>query len=434
MVKKNLLLTLVVITGFVFIACSGKNPADTKSTADESSDSLVVWCWDPAFNIYAMEEAEKIYQQKNPNFSLDIREVPWADVQTQLITIATSGDLSLLPDIFLCQNNAFQKNVINYPNLFTDLTDSTIPFNEFGVASIAYSTIDGKNYGLPFDNGAAVMALRRDILAKAGFTVEDFNTITWSEFIKMGKIVREKTGKPLLSFVSGGSDMILMMLQSAGASIFDKEGKPIFIGNDVLVQSMETYKALVDAGVLVEVNSLDEYIGTFINGSVAGTMYGSWILGSVQTADDQAGNWAIVNLPSLDGVDGATNYAASGGSSWAIAASSKKKDLAIDFLKTTFAGSIEFYETILQQSGALANWIPVANSTKYDEDLAFFGGQKAYADIVDFSTKIPSIHTGVYWYEGASAIGTAVTNMIINNDSVEDAIQAAQDEIEFKMY
>lgn len=434
MVKKNLSIALSVIMLLVFVACSGKtSDDDVEVVVDEGGDSLVVWCWDPAFNIYAMEEAEKIYQQENPGFSLDIREVPWDDIQTQLITIAASDNLSILPDIFLCQNNAFQKNVINYPNLFTDLTNSDIPFDEFGEAVIAYSTIDGKNYGVPFDNGAAVLALRTDILAEAGFTTADFTDITWSEYIEKGKIVKEKTGKPLTSFQAGSGDMILMMLQSAGASMFDDEGKPTFVGNTVMMEALETYKELVDTGVLVEVNSWDEYIGSFINGTVVGTMNGCWILGSVQTADDQAGNWAVVNIPMLDGIDEATNYTANGGSSWAIAASSKNKNLAIDFLKSTFAGSVEFYENILQQSGALSNWAPAAESDKYGEELEFFGGQQIYADIVNFSTQVPSNNTGVYYYEGAEALSIAVTNMIVNNDSVEDVIQAAQDEIEFNM-
>ena len=115
----------------------------------------------------------------------------------------------------------------------------------------------------------------------------------------------------------------------------------------------------MESGVFVEVNSWDEFIGTFVNSNVAGVMQGVWIMGSIQSAEDQAGKWAITNLPKLDEVDGATHYTANGGSSWAISANADQ-ELAADFLAKTFAGSSELYDTILPSSGALANWLPAA--------------------------------------------------------------------------
>ena len=125
--------------------------------------------------------------------------------------------------------------------------------------------------------------------------------------------------------------MIMMMLQSAGASLFDAEGNPTIADNDVLLEAIDTYTQLVEAGVFLEVNSWDEYIGSFVNGTVAGTINGVWIVGSIQSAADQSGKWAVTNLPKLDGVSGATNYSANGGSSWAIS-SNANAELASDFL------------------------------------------------------------------------------------------------------
>src|SRR5665647_650675 len=89
----------------------------TAATAAAGDNTLTVWCWDPAFNLYAMQEAAKVYQETNPDFVLNIVETPWADIQTALTVAGSSGDFSTLPDIFLCQDNAFQKNVITFPCL-----------------------------------------------------------------------------------------------------------------------------------------------------------------------------------------------------------------------------------------------------------------------------------------------------------------------------
>lgn len=436
--RKSVSVAAVMALSLALAACgggddgaSGDDAASGDGAASSGDNTLTVWAWDPAFNIYALEEAEKVYQQDHPDFALEIVETPWDDLQTKLTTLAQSQELDQLPDIFLMQNNAFQKNVINYPDLVSDYSASGIDFGEFPESVVAYSTVDGKNYGLPFDNGTAITALRTDVLTEAGYTVDDFTDITWSEYITIGEDVLAKTGQPLLTGQAGSSDLIMMMLQSAGASLFDDEGNPTITDNEALLAAIDTYQQLVTTGVLVEVNSWDEYINSIVNSSVAGTINGVWIVGSIQSATDQSGLWDITNLPKLDGVDGATNYSANGGSSWAIS-SGANAELAADFLGATFAGSTEFYDTILPASGALANWTPAGESDVYAEPQAFFGGDAIFAKVVDFSTQVPSNNTGAYYYEGRDAVSVAITN-IINGADPAAALAEAQATVEFAM-
>ena len=74
--------------------------ADTTADGDET---LTVWAWDPNFNIYALKQAEAIYQKDHPNFKLNIEENVYSDIETKLITAATSEDYSTLPDLFRCR-------------------------------------------------------------------------------------------------------------------------------------------------------------------------------------------------------------------------------------------------------------------------------------------------------------------------------------------
>ncbi|MFZ0529080.1 MAG: hypothetical protein WAL91_00915, partial [Propionicimonas sp.] len=255
--------------------------------------------------------------------------------------------------------------------------------------------------------------------------------ISWNDFLTKGKDVLKKTGKPLLSGQAGSSDLIMMMLQSAGASLFDAEGNPTISGNEALIKAIDVYQQLVKAGVLVEVNSWDEYVGSFVNSNVAGTINGVWILGSIQTAKDQSGKWAITNLPKLDTVAGATNYSANGGSSWAIS-SNANYGLAADFLKTTFGGSKELYETILPSSGAVANWLPMADSAVYAEPQKFFSDQPVYQQVVEYSKQVPKNNTGAYYYEARDAVSAAITK-ILNGTDVNTALAEAQKTVEFAM-
>lgn len=405
---------------------------NTATEATEGAQELTVWCWDPAFNIYAMNEAAKLYQKDHPDFKLNVVETPWPDVQTKVITAATSGDMAALPDILLMQDNAFQKNAISYPNLFKDVEASGINFADFTKAKVDYSVIDGKHYGVPFDNGTAIAAYRTDILEEAGFTIDDFKDITWDEYIEKGKVVLEKTGKPLLTSIAGEVDVVMMMIQSAGGSLFDTEGKPAMIDNAVVKAAVLTYKALKESGVLSEVNDWDQYVGSMTGGTVAGTINGCWILGSIQSAADQSGKWAVTNMPKLTDVDGATNYSNNGGSSWVITSNCQNIDLAYDFLRNTFGGSVEFYETILPQAGALSTYIPAGQSNVYTKPQEFFAGQSIYKDITEFAALVPSNNTGVYYYESREAIATAVQKVISGSD-IDAELKTAQETVEFAM-
>ena len=417
-----------------------ETPKDNSSEAQkqempQAGQELTVWCWDPAFNIYAMQEAEKVYNQKHADapIKLNIVETRWSDLQTKFTAIGTSGQTEQLPDIFLMQDNAYQKNYQFYPNLFADLTNSGIDFSKFAPSKVAYSVVDGKNFGVPFDNGTVVNAVRRDYLEEAGFKPEDLKGITWKRFIEIGEQVKAKTGKPMLGVISGEPDLVMMGLQSCGGSLFKEDGSLNMEDNKVLKDLILVYKELIDKGIVQEVNNWDEFISGFTSGNVVGTIQGCWILASVQTTADQAGKWAVVDMPKLYEDDAkSTNFSNNGGSSWGIAGTSKNKELAAKFLGETFADSVEFYNTILPSSGAIATYLPAANTDAYKQPQKFFADQKIYEDIVGFASKVPSSAPGVYYYEAKDALGTVIVG-ILGGEDIDKALKTASDEVKFKM-
>lgn len=435
--KKKVLGMFLVATmaASVLAGCGGKaedkSEAKKDDTAAAQEETLTVWCWDPNFNVYAMEQAEKMYQKDHPDFKLDIQEKVYSDIETALITAAEADDYSTLPDIFLMQDYSFHKNVVNYPGIFTELTDSGVDFSQFSAGKLADSTVDGKNYGLPFDNGATIMAIRKDMVEAAGLTVDDFKDTTWSDFIEKAKKVVEKNNVPMLTS-SGGSEIVIEMLQSAGASPM-VDGKVDLVGNEALKKSIETYKQLIDEKVMVDYTDWDQYIASMNKGTAAGVIQGCWIMSSIQAAEEQSGNWAIVDMPKLDGIEGATNYANCGGASWAVSSNCKNTDLAFDFLKSTFGESVELYDDLLPNAGAIASYLPAAESEVYNEASDFYGGQTVYKDIVDFAGKVPGIDYGAYYSDIRSALTDAITNVVQNGADIDSEIKNAQDTVEFNI-
>lgn len=315
--------------------------------------------------------------------------------------------------------------------MFTELSDSGINFDDFSGGKLGDSTAEGKHYGIPFDNGASIMAIRSDMVEAAGLTVEDFKDTTWSEFMELAKKVVDANGVPMLTS-SGGSEIVIEMLQSAGASPI-VNGEVHLADNAALKKAIEVYKQLIDEGIMVDYTDWDQYIASMNKGEAAGVIQGCWIMSSIQSAEDQSGKWAIVNMPALDGIDGATNYANCGGASWAVSSNCKNTELAFDFLKTTFGGSVELYDDLLPNAGAISSYLPAAQSDVYNQTSDFYGGQAVYKDIVEFAGKVPVINYGAYYNDIRSALTDAITNVVQNGADIDEEIQNAQDAVEFNI-
>jgi lactose/L-arabinose transport system substrate-binding protein len=419
---------VLLASALIFTGCA-KQEAPAPAADPNAPVTLTVWCWDPNFNIYAMNEAAKIYRRDHPNVTINVVETPWDDVQQKLITALSARQTDSLPDILLMQDNAIQKNVLTYPGAFLPLNDR-IDLSKFAQFKVDVGTIDGKSYGVPFDNGATGTFLRRDIVEQAGLKVEDFNDITWERFIELGKIVKQKTGVTMVSTDATGPDFIMVMLQSAGTWLFDAQGNTYIKDNPVLKRAISLFIEGVQSGVILLASDWNAYIATLNNGTVASTIQGCWIIGSITAEASQAGNWALVNTPRFGDID-SVNYSSQGGSGWMVLASSKNPDTAMDFLDKTFAGSVELYETILPSSGAIATWLPAADSAVYGQPSEFFGGQRIYEELVNYAGKVPMVKYGVFNYEARSAVTRGMMDIMQGTKTIDDALSAAQEEVEF---
>jgi lactose/L-arabinose transport system substrate-binding protein len=191
--------------------------APTADVSSEGEHELSVYAWDENFNIPALKAAEKAYQTVDPEFTLNIiTQSGSQDVEQAVTLAAAAGDFSTLPDIVLFQDHYIQKFVADYPDAWQDIDDAGIDWSNLGAEKVSYSTIGGKHYGAPVDNGTAIFAYRTDILEECGYTIDDVTGITWERWLEIGRDVKAKTGKYLLSMDHNGDDLPYMMMQAEG--------------------------------------------------------------------------------------------------------------------------------------------------------------------------------------------------------------------------
>ena len=232
----------------------------------EDPNTLTVAAWDANFNIPALEAAAAAFTAKNPDFKLEINTVSGSqDVENAVTNAASAGDYSTLPDIVLFQDHYIQQYVSNYPDAWQDLEGAGIDWNDFGAEKLSYSTIEGKHYGAPVDNGTAIFAYRTDILEECGYTIDDVTGVTWDRWLEIGRDVKEKTGKYLLSMDHSGDDLPYMFMQAEGQSQW-KDGKPNLVGNDTYQKILQVIVDGANDGVILLCNSWSEYTDESIVG------------------------------------------------------------------------------------------------------------------------------------------------------------------------
>ena len=434
--KRKLISALLVSVMTISLAACGTGGGSSEggeggSGSSEGGHKLTVYAWDPAFNIPAIEAAAADYKENvDSEFELEILEQAASeDVETAITTAGSSGDYSNLPDIVLFQDHYIQRYVADYPDAWTPLGDVDINWDDFAAEKLDYSTIDGEHYGVPVDNGTVVAAYRTDLLEQAGYTIDDLTGCTWDKFIEIGKAVYEKTGKALLCMNSDGNDLPYIMMQAEGVSQF-KDGKPYITENETLVTIVEKLVEMAKENVLLMPNSWSDYTDKAIQGDqVAGVMNGNWIIPTIEKVEANSGKWAITSMPTLEGGEG---YASNGGSSLYITSNCQNVDLAKDFLAYTFGGSTTTYDNALKKGGVISTYAPAGETEVYNEGVEYFNNQPIYADIVEMGTHVQTVEQSDYHYSARNYIGSAIVN-IINGANTMDALQEAEDQLNFEM-
>ncbi len=426
--RKIIALALMGVMTLSLAACSSGSEEAT-TTEEGGKQKITAWAWDPNFNIAALKEAEAIYEAENENVDIEIVEYAQADIIQKLNTALNSGSTEGLPNIVLIEDYRIQTFLQSYPDSFKDLSAIT-DSSKFSSHKLGFMTEGDKIYGVPFDNSAAVLYYRTDLIEEAGYTQEDMQDLTWSKYIEIGEAVKAKSGIDLMTIDPNDVGQIRMMMQSANSWYVTEDGAtPNFEGNEVLKKSIETYLELYNAGITKTVSEWSQFVGAPNNGEVASVPTGCWFTPSIAQAEDQSGNWAIAPFPRLDDVEASVNASNLGGSSFYVLNGVEGADVAEDFLGKTFAGNDELYQTILNENNIVATYLPAQTGDSYTQEVEFFGGQSIYSDISTWSEEIPAVNYGLHTYAFEDIL-KAELQEIIAGKSIDESLTDMQKQAE----
>ncbi|MFV0381498.1 MAG: ABC transporter substrate-binding protein [Breznakia sp.] len=422
--KKIFKFFLVAVVALGLVACGGSDEKDTS----EKGDKVTIWAWDETFNIAALKDAAKIYKDIDPDTEIEIVTMNQDDVVQKLHTSLSSGKTDGLPDVVLIDDYRCQNFLTAYQDLFAEVSD-IVNEEDFAAYKFANNKIGDKLYGIPFDSGVTGLFYRTDYIKEAGYTMEDMNNLTWEKYIEIGKAVKEKLGKDMLTLDPSDVGQLRIMMQSAGSWYMETDGETVNIeNNQALKDAITVYKGLIDAGIVKQVSDWDSMVSALQQGDVASIPSGCWMSSSITAADDLSGKWALAEIPRLGANKDSLNYSNFGGSGWYII-NNDNVDAAKAFMKETFASSADLMDTLATNIGVVSTLKAAKDTPSYEAENTFYSNQPTLKMFSEWATKIQAVSYGLHTYEIEDVVEGAVQS-ILNGANMDDALKDAQTQAE----
>ena len=199
--KKYLSLILCTMLLLLPLAACSVNTGSTGASGDNKttgSTDLTFWTYVEQHSEFMMDAANR-WNSKNPNETINLKceSYPVEDMHNKLLITLQSGQGA--PDIV-------DVNVAKFSNFMRGSNVGFIPLNDIiepEKSSFLEAVLDiykkgDTYYGIEYHVGAPVILYNTEILDQAGVKVEDLKY--WNDLRDAGKIVLEKTGKPIITF------------------------------------------------------------------------------------------------------------------------------------------------------------------------------------------------------------------------------------------
>jgi lactose/L-arabinose transport system substrate-binding protein len=426
--KKILTLIMAVALMSSLSACGSGNAtqqSSNNSSNGQISGQITVWSWNVAAK--SLKVAAANFEKRYPKAKINVVD---GGNNTQVYDKLTSGLASKtgLPDIVSVEGDHVPTYVSKFPDGFVDLTDTVKPIEkDFLPYKIGEATVGGKIWAVPWDAAPSGIFYRTDYFKEAG--IDPASIKTWSDYIKAGKQIVEKTNgkvKMIPIDLKGDDPMYRQLLNQLGTFYFDKNGKTVVNGEDS-IKAMTLVKDMNDSGIVYNTDGWDSLVTATKNGFIASVPFGVWWSGTLQDqCKDASGKWGVIPFPTFDGTG---NTASSlGGSTLMIPSTTNNKELAVAFAKFAMTDK-ESLMTGFTQYGLYPSYIPMYNDQIFDKGVDYFGGQKIWKTFSEIAKHIPTMNYTENYAEAHTSVVNAQAKITLNKGDVKSTMDDLQKEL-----
>lgn len=343
--RLSLLMVVMLLSTMLFTGCSG-------SREDVSADGktiLTLWTFVPQHADFYQEMAKE-WNKLHPDrqIKLEVETYPVVDMHNKMLMSLYSKVGA--PDIADIEVNWFPNFLKGEPQL-VPLNDIVEPVKDRLVQSrVDIYSRDGTVYGVGFHVGAAVVYYNKEILDKAGVDPDQIKT--WDDYVAAGKIVKKKTGKPMLTVEVSDQYGFWPLLIQQGSDYFDEKGNAI-LDNKTNIKTLTFLHDLVYKHKIAMLapggfHHAEEYYGFMNKGGAASLVMPLWYMGRfTDFMPDLKGKMIIRPLPAWE--ENGLRSAGMGGTGTVVTNQSEHPDLAkefIQFAKLSKKGNIKIWQLL----------------------------------------------------------------------------------------
>ncbi len=420
--KRRMVSTLLCLTMAAGLAagCSSKDSGNSSGGSSSSGggesaggkESVVIWDYfetDAQKNM--MQDMIDGFNESQDKYEASHVYVPFADYEKQLTLGMASGEL---PDLVILDGCGMASFI--EMDLFGDVSDANISWDEYMEGPMSSTMADGKHYGIPFATNCTALFYNKDIFDAAQMEYPDENT-TWEDFRKMAKALT-KDGVTGFGNAATGTDegtfQCLQWLYTAGGDYQN-------IGDGV--DAYNLMQEMVAEGSWSKdcVNwTLSDANNNFVAGNLAMQQNGPWqIPGIEKDAPDL--NYGVTVLPKKDADSGQATSILGGENMGAV----KQDDMsgAIAFME--YYDQTDVMVECMKQYGSFPPKTEAAQDSYWTDDPI----QKAFIQQLD--TSIPR-GPSASWPAYSDAIQTGFQEVMTSAKTPDKAAtdtQAAVDKV-----
>lgn len=295
--KKRLLSVLLcgVMALSLLAGCGGGEATEEGGSEEGGTKEVVIWDYfETDAQKQMMETLIEGFNASQDEFVASHVYVPFSDYEKQLTLGMASGEL---PDLVILDGCDMASFIAM--ELFGDVSDADIAWDEYLEGPMNATMADGKHYGIPFATNCTALFYNKDLFDAAGLEYPDENT-TWDEFRAMAQALTTDTVTGFGNAAVGtdeGTFQCLQWLYTAGGDYLNIEaGKDAY----TLMQEMVAEGSWTKDSVNWTQSDVNN---NFMAGNIAMQQNGPWQIPGI-TANAPELNYGVTTLPKRDAESG----------------------------------------------------------------------------------------------------------------------------------
>lgn len=380
----------------------------------EETTTITVGTWaDESF-----EEAVALFNEEYPNIKVELQLAAINDHHDNLLTrLAADGEV---PDVAYLEDQYI--STLAARGGFVDLSQPPYNGDEYKDQLVGYpfaqaTTEDGQLVAMPTDVAPGTIFYRHDRLEELGVDIEDIKT--FEDWIEVGKKFMESGENRWL--IGDVANIYTMMINGSSTDRYFNEEGELVVNSERFLNAMQTAKEIRDMGLDAGISEwTNEWFTVLKEGQVLMQPSGAWLGGHLKEwiAPDTAGKWRVTSFP--EGFDGPW-----GGSFAGIPKSSENKEAAWKFIKFMSTN-----KAVQWRNFEIADMFPSIESLYYrdafEEELDFYGGQKARLVWKETIMNIPEINTSKHDSMISDIMWTSLGEVLEGTKAPQKALDDAE--------